>query len=299
MYRQEIVISPDIFEKISRAFSDNTDIDIDLKSYKENLNLKKVLFDKDKNNKSVLLNEIKIILSKSSDFGRQKIDTILKMFQSGERCNYRDLKLMKVYSKDDLLNKILILAALSESKIINSEHIELNLLKNKYDELKKLEVLNFEDAIKPSGNSRNYCNNKKLIFKRGEQFIFEEYFEPYLYDTRKIIVTDKYLRKRNGGYLNMMRLINICKNLDSIEINTFLKDDSEIYKPDIKISEIETEVKRISNNITIRFRGTGKHRRTIETDDFLITLDPGFDFVNNEYIAEKHDAVLMFERKTE
>ncbi|MBL8008552.1 MAG: hypothetical protein JNJ56_13590 [Ignavibacteria bacterium] len=170
-------------------------------------------------------------------------------------------------------------------------------MKQKHDELNKLEVLNFEDAIKPAGNSRNYCNNKKLIFRKGEQFLFEEYFEPYLYDTRKIIVTDKYLRKRNGGYMNMMRLIKLCKNLKYIAINTFLKDGSEIYKPDIKISEIETEVKRISNNITISFRGTGKHRRTIETDDFLITLDPGFDFVNKKYIAERHDAVIIFERK--
>ncbi|MBK7159495.1 MAG: hypothetical protein IPH77_13385 [Ignavibacteria bacterium] len=63
MYLQEIVISPDIFEKISRAFSENFDEDIDLKSYKENLYLKKILFDDVANGESIIFKEIKNIIS--------------------------------------------------------------------------------------------------------------------------------------------------------------------------------------------------------------------------------------------
>ena len=299
MYLQEIVISPDIFEKISRAFSENFDEDIDLKSYKENLNLKKILFDDVANGESIIFKEIKNIISNSTGFGRQKIDSVLKIFLKEGRCEYREIRNSKKYCKDDVLNKLINLCVLSESNIVNSENKSLNLLKIKNQDLEEIEVLNFEELIKPEFNSRNYCNSKQLKIERGNKFNFEEYFKPYLCETKKIVVTDKYLRKRDGGHMNLIRLLNLCSKLEHIKINTFLRDASEKYKPDITISEMENEIKGIKNNIEINFKTSGSHMRSLETDDFLITLDPGFDFVNKEYLTERHDAVIEFKRKQE
>ncbi len=291
------MISPDIFEKISRAFSENYDEDIDLKSYKENLNLKKILFDEDSNKESIIYNEIKSIISGSTDFGKQKIDSVLKIFLKEGRCEYREIMNSKKYCKDDVLNKVINLCVLSESNIVNSENKSLNLLKIKNQDLENIEVLNFEEMIKPTLNSRNYCNSKKLKINRETIFKFEKYFKPYLCETKKIVITDKYLRKRNSGHMNLIRLLNLCSKLEYIKINTFLRDTSEKYKPDITISEMENEIKGIKNNIEINFKTTGSHLRSLETDDFLITLDPGFDFVNKEYLTERHDAVIDFNRK--
>ena len=99
--------------------------------------------------------------------------------------------------------------------------------------------------------------------------------------------------------MNIIRLLKICSKLESIKIDTILKDSSEKYKPDITISEMENEIKGIKNNIEINFKPTGSHMRSLETDNFLITLDPGFDFVNKEYLTERHDAVIDFNRKQE
>ncbi|MBK6771342.1 MAG: DUF3696 domain-containing protein [Ignavibacteria bacterium] len=185
MYLQEIVISPDIFEKISRAFSENYDEDIDLKSYKENLNLKKILFDDVANGESIIFKEIKNIISNSTGFGRQKIDSVLKIFLKEGRCEYREIRNSKKYCKDDVLNKVINLCVLSESNIVNSENKSLNLLKIKNQDLEEIEVLNFEELIKPEFNSRNYCNSKQLKIERGNKFNFEEYFKPYLCETKK------------------------------------------------------------------------------------------------------------------
>ncbi|MBK7159496.1 MAG: hypothetical protein IPH77_13390 [Ignavibacteria bacterium] len=62
---------------------------------------------------------------------------------------------------------------------------------------------------------------------------------------------------------------------------------------------MENEIKGIKNNIEINFKTSGSHMRSLETDDFLITLDPRFDFVNKEYLTERHDAVIEFKRKQE
>jgi hypothetical protein len=53
---QEIVICPDIFEKIIESYSVDSDSDIDLKTYKENLKLKKLVLDS--GDKAYLFNSI-------------------------------------------------------------------------------------------------------------------------------------------------------------------------------------------------------------------------------------------------
>ena len=297
MYLQEIVINPDIFEKISRAFSPGSDEDIDLKSYKENLKSKSILFDKIDDDSSLIYDKIIEILSKSSDSGKDRIDIILKSFLKSDKIRYLSISKSKKYCRDNLLNQILNLSLSSESRIINSEDKSALLFKFKHEELNYIEMLNFEEFIRPKSNSRIFSLEKDINISRGEKFSFEEYFKPYLNSVKNIKITDRYLRKREGGYLNLIRLLKVCDSLVNLEIQTILNDDSVKYKPDIKIEEIESEIKKLNPNIAVSFKSTGDHKRSLETEDFVITIDPGFDFVNRQYIAANHNVTITFKYK--
>ena len=71
-----------------------------------------------------------------------------------------------------------------------------------------------------------------------------------------------------------------------------MKDTSEKYKPDLTTEEVEKEILILKNSIKVNFISTGDHARSLETDNYKITFDPGFDFVNREYIAEKHNVII-------
>jgi len=297
MYLQEIVINPDIFEKISRAFSPGSDEDIDLKSYKENLKSKSILFDKIDDDSSLIYDKIIEILSKSSDSGKDRIDIILKSFLKSDKIRYLSISKSKKYCRDNILNQILNLSLSSESRIINSEDKSALLFKFKHEELNYIEMLNFEEFIRPKSNSRIFSLEKDINISRGEKFSFEEYFKPYLNSVKNIKITDRYLRKREGGYLNLIRLLKLCDSLEILKIYTILKDNSDKYKPDIKAIELESEIKKLNPKITVLFKSSGDHKRTLETEDFIITIDPGFDFVNRQYIAAKHNVTITFKYK--
>lgn len=298
MYLQEVVISPDIFEKISKAFSQEFEIDLDLRSYKNNLALKKVLFDKNEVNESEIEKRINEIKNSSSDFGKQKIDSILKLFLISGRNEFKKINNCKNFCEDTIQNKVLNLSLLSKSKLINSEDKNLYPLKLKYeDDLKEIEVLDFEEFINPKSNSKVFCLNKAIEIQRGEEFVIEEYFLPYIVDASEIKITDRFIRKRQGGYLNLVRLLGLCKNLKRLTINTIKKDESEKYKPDIKLDIFEQELKEKFQNIELSINSTGDHWRILETKKFKITLEPGFDFVNEIYIAEKQNVLINFNVK--
>jgi len=296
MYLQDIVISPDIFEKISRAFSLDSDEYLDLKSYNENLNLKKILFDKNESEESKINNKIQEIINSSSDFGKKIIESILRNFEKSEKIEFKEIKNCKKYAKDILTNQVLNLSALSESKIVNSEDKSFLLLKLNNSELSELEILNFEEFIKPKSNSKIFSLEKEINIKRGEKFNYEDYFKPYLCETKSIKIVDKYLRKREGGFLNLMKLLKNCKKLEKIEIHTIKKDNLEKYKTDITVDEVENEIKKLFPTLRINTYSTGDHIRFLETEDFKIVLDPGFDFVNKDYKAEKHDVIINFKK---
>ena len=97
MQLQEIVISPDIFEKIGRAFNIDADEDIDLKSYRENLDLKKIVFENSDDGGSSILNSIKELMEKHGDFGRKKIDSVLRSFLKPGRHEFRKIEQPRKY----------------------------------------------------------------------------------------------------------------------------------------------------------------------------------------------------------
>lgn len=223
MFIQEIVINPDIFEKISRASSLGSYELIDFKSYNDNLKLKKILFDKDEAGHSIIFNKINEIKKSSSDFGKHQIDYVLRNILSPGKFENKEIFSGKIYCSNKILNQILNLCLLSESKIINSEDKSSVDLKDKNEELRDIEFLNFEEFIKPTDNSRIFSLEKEINVKRGEKFLFEEYFRPYLSEVKKIKVTDRFIRKREGGYLNLIRILKICNKLEKLELFTIVK----------------------------------------------------------------------------
>lgn len=296
MYLQEIVISPDIFEKIGRAFEPNSNEDIDLKSYKENLALKKIIFEKGTDESSLILNAIEEMMEKFNDFGKQKMNSVLKSFLLSNRVEFRTIDKAENFTKNKIVNTLLNLGLITESKIINAEDKTTKALSLKHSSLTELEILDFHELIKPGCNSRVLCKEKTLSFKRGERIDFEKFFSPYINGAEKLIINDRYLRLRKGGFMNLMRLLKTIRKLKTIEIRTIQRDDLDKFKPDINCAEIEKEIRNIHGETVFRF-GNAVHERFIESELCKIIIDPGFDFVNESYIAERNDVSIHFKIK--
>lgn len=56
------------------------------------------------------------------------------------------------------------------------------------------------------------------------------------------------------------------------------------------------EIKKIHSNMEVDILPTGDHKRILQTEDFQISIDPGFDFVDKEYVARKHNVTLGFKK---
>lgn len=217
MYLQEIVVSPDIFAKIVRAFSPEHEEDVDMESYKKNLDLKKIIFDNDQNNDSYIFNELKKAIDGGSDLAKHKIDSILKKFTLVKgNLEFRNVPVNKTFPTTELNNRILNLSLLTDSKIINSEDKNISLLRLKNDKLAEIEVLNFSEFIDPPYVSKIYSSRKTIRINRRETFRFEEYFRPYLIDTTFLSITDRYIRD-SIALANLIKLMRLCKNLKGLK----------------------------------------------------------------------------------
>ena len=296
MYLQEIVISPDIFEKIGRAFEPDSNEDIDLKSYKENLALKKIVFEKGTDEGSLILNAIEEMMENFNDFGKHKMNSVLKSFLLSNRVEFKTIDKAENYTENEIVNTLLNLGLITESKIINAENKTPKKLSQKHSSLTELEVLDFHELIKPGFNSRVLCKEKTLSFKKGERIDFQRYISPYISGAEELTFNDRYLRLRKGGFLNLMRLIKTIRNPKSFEIRTIQRDDLDKFKPDISCAEVENEIRNIHGEAVIRF-GKAVHERFIETEHCKIIIDPGFDFVNENYFAERNDVSIHFKIK--
>lgn len=297
MQLQEIVISPDIFEKIGRAFNIDADEEIDLKSYRENLALKKIVFENSDDSGSSILNSIKELMKEHGDFGRKKIDSVLRSFLTPGRHEFRTIGQPRKYCTNKITNTILNLALQTESRIINTEDKTPSALSMKHAELSELELLDFDESIHPGFNSRVLCKEKTLKFRRGETLIFEKYFAPYISHAETVTVNDRYLRIRNGGFMNLKRLLKLMINLKKIEIRTITADNLDKFRPDITCDEVKKEIRKIHKNAVINIIGKAAHERFLETEHCRITIDPGFDFVNEKYVASKNDVTIHFKLK--
>lgn len=280
MYLQEVVISPDIFELISKAFSENFEIDLDLKSYKKNLYLKKILLDRDVSGKSFLYNRINKIKESSSDFGKSKIDLILRIFDKSGRQEYKILDNKKTFSKQNKIhNQLLNLALHSDSRIINSEDSTLKLhKKNHPKELKEIEILNFDEFIKPSPENPSsiYSLEKTIKIQKGNGFQFENYFKPYLQEEEDIVIQDRYLRIKDRGYYVLCKILELCRGLKTLRIKTITRENNIKDDFDMTTDIFKNSLRNKFINVDIDISNTYEHPRKIFTSLFEITVDPGF-----------------------
>lgn len=297
MQLQEFVISPDIFEKIGRAFNVDSDEDIDLRSYRENLDLKKIVFENSGDEGSTILKSINELMDKYGDFGKKKMESVLRSFLKPGRYEFKTIAGYRNYSSNNIVNTILNLGLQTDSKIINAEDKTPIVLSMKYKELAELEFLDFHESIRPESNSRLLCREKSLRFIKGERIQFEEFFAPYIAGTETLTVNDRYLRLRNKGLLNLMKLLRLIRALKRIEIRTITKDDLDKFKPDTTCDEVSKMIREIHREAVVSFSGKADHERFLETENCRITIDPGFDFVNGNYIAEKNNVAIHFALK--
>lgn len=297
MYRQDIIISPDIFEIISRAFSYDYDVDIDLKSYIENLKLKNLMLDlAGEDNESVILKEIVKIAECSSDIGKKKIKIILDLFLKSERIKYVKPETARYYHRNETMNAVLNISQLSNSKIINTETPQYRNIIQLNDELKDIELLDFVECITPPNSSRLYCLQKKLRFNRGEQIPYKEYFLPYLYDSKNIKVYDRYIR-RDTSLENLIQVLKLSKNIVALSINTIVRENNSKDNFDLSVSEMKERLLSVFPEVQITVQKTDAHERRLITDEYDITIDPGFNFVNKHSIAEYSSVTIDISRR--
>jgi hypothetical protein len=302
MYLQEVVISPDIFEKVHNASAKDSDEFLDMRSYLQNLKLKKIIFESEPLGESLISNEYFRFRDNSDDEQKRCIKAMLDTILVSERISVKKVDGNSAYCKDKIWNTLLCLSLLSESKIINAENKNHKELARTHKELSDIEILNFEEFIKPPNQSRLFCLEKEMEFKKNSTIRFEKLFRPYLADAKKLVISDRYFRKRNGGYPNFLKIVRLVHSLESIEIKTY--DDKKLaslekakYKPSDYVlnNELESEMKKVHPNLKVSYSNS-EHARYIETDQFRIDIDPGFDFVNQRYLADYNNVIFRFKK---
>jgi hypothetical protein len=60
---------------------------------------------------------------------------------------------------------------------------------------------------------------------------------------------------------------------------------------------VKKEISKNHKNAVVKIIGKAAHERFLETEHCRITIDPGFDFVNEQYVALKNDVTIHFKLK--
>lgn len=262
MYRQEIACDDSVFRKIQFYFEEQETWDS--KSYEKNLELKNLIIWS--GHKNIFEDSI-------------KCKGFLKLFKNLIAQEGR-LTFKEVESSTNIAVAV---ARLTSSKILHSEKESLKEMLNK-----EIEVLNISQFNTPPDKSVLFCFERKIKVERRDFIYFEKIFQPYLAETKHIKINDRYLAKEIS-FFNLEKILHLCKKLQSIEISTHF-NESEISKIDFE--------KRIvkSFSITPIFNKYAEHLRTVRTDNFEISIDPGLDFVDKDYIATFNKVVIHIER---
>lgn len=288
MYLQEVVISPDIFEKVHKAFAKDSDEFLDMKSYLKNLKLKKIIFESEPLGESLISNEYFRFRDNSDDEQKRCIKAMLDTILVSERISVKKVDGNSAYCKDTMWNTLLCLSLKTESKIINAEMKGYKALALKHKELSEIEILNFEEFIKPPESSRLMTLDLKKIEipQRGTKFMFEDILRQYFTNAKTLIVNDRHVRIRNQGFVNFKRILSLCKCLEEVKISTTLEVDKKNtnFKPDISEEELRNEIYSITgiakDKIIIE---NGEHMRYLRTEDFRFRFEPNLWFVKDDY----------------
>lgn len=266
-YPQDIVINSDVFERINSSL-----LDINFKSYKENLKLKRLVTSED------LLDVIKQIFNASTGLQKKAIEEILRVFEdeskfvhlkNGDHKNY--------YSKNQKINTLINLGLFSNSQLINSEDKSLSLVLPNLKNNINLELLSIEEMINPPSFSKLFTLERDIDLKKNDKFNIYETLEFYWLNTQNLCIEDDYLRHKKRQFPLLIKLLKTCANLKNVKIFTpFLdkqQDNDEYYNQNEFVEEI---IK--STNITPIIVSKKVGERHYITDLFDIHLGKGLDF---------------------
>ena len=278
MTKQEVVFCKSIFEKVKYNF-DEQEIWSSENYYKTLSFIKiKTL----KTNKKTIERCIKESKGFLKIFKQHLFSDNLELIQP-DTINF--------FVDNEALNSLCNLSNETVDKIIHSENKGFlgDLHKSKFKD--SFEVLGIDGFIKPPKVSRLLAVERTLEFKVGEKINLLPVFAPYLRNTRLIRIYDRYLRKKETGLLNLVRILDLAENFVQCEIYTFNYPISEKNNFDLEYDEFKKLLKEKygENRIEVYLSPPPEHRRRIITDDFEIIIDPGLDAINKYFICEKND----------
>ena len=300
MFLQEIVISPDIFETISNFFSTNPKQRLDFDTFMENLKLKKMVIETECVEDSEISKETERLKERASDLGKHYMDSILRKFNRTDKFVQKSIVDCNVFSDDRLRSLVVNLGLLSESKIVISTRREYRKLRDEFQELSELEILDLRQFNKPPSESKNFVWERRIKRNKGQYFNFMVILKPYLIDSENIEVRDRYLRGELGSK-TLLKLLSLCCNLKSAKIITIAKDKTD---DNFKYTFAEFKDLLSSNcpRVEFTFSNTKDYipkDRYISNERFTLYFStPGIDMVNDDYIVGKNGLRIEIEKKS-
>jgi hypothetical protein len=282
MEYQNLLIAPDLFDYLSRYHSgDPACDDVDLKLYKNNLKLKRLILDKEEDENGIY-KTIKNIIRNSSDFAKDKLEIIIEEFIQSKRIYFSNSNTNIKYVKNKNHNYYFNLAKSTDTKIINSQ-VDILLYKN---QITDFEILSIEDFNDPGSKSFLFNQRRDISLSKNDIFNIYEVLRFYWINTESLIIEDDYLRKldnvetkREGQFPKLIRLIETCKNLKKLIIRTPFSDIRQNSKEYLCKNDFEQQVlNQTGIRPTIEDKKMGE--RHYYTDFFHIHLGKGLDFFN-------------------
>jgi hypothetical protein len=192
---------------------------------------------------------------------------------------------------NEALNSLCNLSDKTLDKIIHSENKGFSEELNKSKLNDSFEILGIDSFIKPPRGSRLLSVERTLEFTVGERINLLPVLAPYLRNSQIIRIYDRYLRKKETGLLNLLRILDLSEKFAKCEIYTFNYPISEKNNFDLEFDEFKKILRQKygENRIEVYSSPTNEHRRRILTDDFEIIIDPGLDAINKDFICEKNN----------
>jgi hypothetical protein len=275
MKYQELIISPDIFNKF------NNFVALDYKTYSSNLKNKKFLFDKSADNKSKLFSEIQKVRETLNDTGKMIVDSLFGDIWVTNNFVFLKIVEQNYLKKNQIVNLLINIAKYSNDKIIHSEDDELKIFL-KFNQLgDEIELISFNDFVAPSSHSRLVNIPRKIRLVKDDSFILSKSLKGYLSGVKSIIIIDQYVRKFTGGYLVLKNLLKEAPDLKEIIIKTNFND--KVQQPEdeyVNREKLINSVKKITG-ITPSLVQSLIHDRSLVLDNKIkIRLSSGLDFVN-------------------
>lgn len=292
---QEIVICPDVFKKIKEFYIEQND-SIDIKTYKENLKLKKIVLDGGKT--SYLFDAIKCEIEKADYQGKNSCKLILDEFTKSDRIKFFEIKNEGKITTNNVENRAIYLSLKTESKILHSENNRLKCYQSNYS---GLEVISTNEMVKPPAESCLLNFRRDLELKDGQVIDIFHILRYYFKDTLKLVIEDKYLRGRKNQFNNLKKLLSECKKLKILEIYSNLGDGQE---DEIKNNYSEKEFRSQLNKITkaeinLQQANRKMHDRIYTGDIFKIKFSSGLDFIDHRNVVYKDEVTINIRPKNE